>query len=81
MTDPQGTRWHRRTAGRLLEALAAGERYFTDGVHLYRFVGWVRRSRTAVLAEIEDCQSLAVVLTTREELRALALRPVTPSRA
>jgi hypothetical protein len=31
------------------------DRYFTDGVNLYRFVGWVNRSVNAMLAELEDC--------------------------
>jgi hypothetical protein len=79
--DAQPTRWHRRTAGRLTDAFAAGERYFTDGVHLYRFVGWIRRSRSAVLAEVEDCYSLTVVLATLEDLRRLPLRPVVAAGA
>jgi len=56
-------------------------RYLTDGVHLYRFIGWVGRSVQATLAELEDCRSLDVVLVTREDLVASRLRPVRPVAA
>jgi hypothetical protein len=51
-------------------------RYFTDGVNLYRFVGWISRSVNAKLAELEDCRSLAIVLVRAEELTRSTLRPV-----
>jgi len=51
-------------------------RYFTDGVNLYRFVGWVNRSVSAMLAELEDCRSLEVVVVSAEDLARSTLRPV-----
>lgn len=56
--------------------------YLTDGLNLYRFIGWVGGSMHAALAELEDCRSLDVVLVRAEELRRARLRPVfaSPSR-
>jgi hypothetical protein len=50
------------------------DRYFTDGVSLYRLVGWIIRPSEAPLAELEDCRSLDTVMLERDDL--LALRPV-----
>ena len=54
----------------------APERYFTDGVNLYRLVGWLERPDRPPLVELEDCRSLSTTLLEREELEALALLPV-----
>jgi len=43
---------------------------------LYRFVGWVNRSVSAMLAELEDCRSLEVVVVSAEDLARSTLRPV-----
>jgi hypothetical protein len=51
-------------------------RYFTDGVKLYRFVGWVHRSVSGMLAEFEDCRSLDVLLVNIDSLGRTGLRPV-----
>ena len=53
--------------------------YFTDGVNLYRFVGWVNRSVNAMLAELEDCRSLDVLLVSAEDLGRSTLRPISCS--
>lgn len=50
--------------------------YFTDGVNLYRFVGWIDRSVNAMFAELEDCRSLDIVLVSVEDLARSVLRPV-----
>jgi hypothetical protein len=36
--------------------------YFTDGINLYRFLGWVDGSEHRALAAVEDCRSLDVLL-------------------
>ena len=51
-------------------------RYYTDGVKLYRFVSWVHRSLSGVLAEFEDCHTLDVVLVSIDSLGHSRLRPV-----
>jgi len=48
-------------------------RYMTDGTNLYRFVGWLTRGR---LAELEDCRSLAILVTPAEEIESSRLLPV-----
>jgi len=50
-------------------------RYLTDGVNLYRFVGWVDDSVDSMVA-LEDCRSLDVVLVSSAELTAGTLRAV-----
>ena len=50
--------------------------YFTDGMNLYRFVEWLARSETGMVAILEDCRSLAVLLVTAERLGTNELRPV-----
>lgn len=55
------------------------QRYFTDGVRLYRLVCWVSRSVNAKLAALEDCRSLEIVLIRGEDLARGALRPVLPA--
>jgi len=50
--------------------------YFTDGVNLYRLVGWLERRTEPLLAEIEDCRTLDCALLERAVLVALGLRPV-----
>ena len=54
----------------------SGQRYFTDGINLYRFIEWLARSETGTLAIVEDCRSLAILLVTAERLGATELRPV-----
>jgi hypothetical protein len=39
--------------------------YFTDGINLYRFLGWVDGSDHRTLAAVEDCRSLEVLLVSR----------------
>jgi hypothetical protein len=51
-------------------------RYYTDGVKLYRFVSWVHRSLSGVLAEFEDCHTLDVLLVSIDSLGHSRLRPV-----
>ena len=51
-------------------------RYYTDGVRLYRFVGWVSRSLSGMLAEFEDCHTLDVLLVSIERAGHPRLRPV-----
>jgi len=52
------------------------DRYFTDGINLFRLAGWLSRPRQAPLAELEDCRSLHSTLLERDGLVALDLRPV-----
>jgi hypothetical protein len=52
------------------------ERYFTDGVNLFRLVGWLSRPCEPPLAELEDCSSLYSDLLERDDLDELALHPV-----
>ena len=51
-------------------------RYYTDGVKLYRFVSWVHRSLSGVLAEFEDCHTLDVLLVSIDSLGHSRWRPV-----
>ena len=51
------------------EASRASRLYLTDGGHLYRFLDWVGRSRKSMLAAVEDCRSLEIVLVSAERLR------------
>lgn len=51
-------------------------RYFTDGVRLYRFIGWVGKSLGCMVAELEDCASLDVMLVRVEGQRLRGLRPL-----
>ncbi|MGO9499710.1 MAG: hypothetical protein ACLQA5_23810 [Solirubrobacteraceae bacterium] len=51
-------------------------RYYTDGVRLYRFVGWLNRSLSGMLAEFEDCHTLDVLLVSIERTGRPRLRPV-----
>jgi hypothetical protein len=57
-------------------ARSPGARYFTDGVNLFRFVGWLSRTLEEKLAELEDCRSLDILLVTASELDGSALRQV-----
>jgi hypothetical protein len=50
--------------------------YFTDGVRLYRFVGWVSRSVNQMLAVLEDCRSFEVLLVAADDLVRTRLRPI-----
>jgi hypothetical protein len=45
-------------------------RYFTDGGRLYRFVEWVVRSKQSMLAVVEDCGSLEILIVRADELNA-----------
>ena len=51
--------------------------YLTDGVRLYRFLGWII---DGCFAEFEDCHSLEVVLVPTRELVGRGLRHVTPAQ-
>jgi hypothetical protein len=52
------------------------DRYFTDGVNLYRIVTALGNSSGDAVIGLEDCRSFEVVLVTAEEFRGLRLRPV-----
>ena len=52
------------------------DRYFTDGINLYRVAAWVSRPGEQPLAELEDCHSLHSTLLERDALVELALEPV-----
>jgi hypothetical protein len=59
----------------------ASQRYFTDGVNLYRFITWLSNAGDSSWAAIEDCRSLDLVIVSAEHLGAAALRRVPSSRA
>jgi hypothetical protein len=61
-------RWTRRPARPDPSRLTRG--YFTDGGRLYRFIDWVVRSRQSMLAVVEDCGSLEILVVRAEELNA-----------
>jgi hypothetical protein len=61
-------RWTRRSARP--EPSKATRRYFTDGGRLYRFIDWVVRSRESMLAVVEDCGSLEILIVRAEHLDA-----------
>lgn len=61
-------RWMRRPTRR--EASKAGRLYFTDGGRLYRFIDWVVRSKDSMLAVVEDCESLEILIVRADELDA-----------
>jgi hypothetical protein len=42
----------------------------TDGGRLYRFIDWVVRSRQSMLAVVEDCGSLEILIVRAEQLNA-----------
>jgi hypothetical protein len=44
--------------------------YFTDDGRLYRFLAWVARSRESMVAAVEDCRSLEILLITGEDLKS-----------
>ncbi len=58
-----------------LESQSRGERYLTDGVELYRFLGRVARG-ACELVGMENCRSLEIVLVPITELRRGRLRVV-----
>jgi hypothetical protein len=73
--------WMRRRAGMGVwpacpESPFWAHRYYTDGVRLYRFVGWVHRSLNGLLAEFEDCHTLDVLLVSIDRASHARLRPV-----
>ena len=73
--------WRRRRAGTRLRLACPdspfwAHRYYTDGVRLYRFVGWVHRSLNGTLAEFEDCLNLDVLLVSIDGGNHPRLRPV-----
>jgi len=47
--------------------------YFTDGVHLYRMIGWLSRHAETPLAELEDCRTLKCTLRSRADLARMGL--------
>jgi hypothetical protein len=57
--------------------LESVEPYFTDGIDLYRFTGWVRRSESSSPAAVEDCRSLAIPLVSADYLTMPTLRAIT----
>jgi hypothetical protein len=52
------------------EPSRATRRYFTDGGRLYRFIDCVVRSRQSMLAVVEDCGSLEILIVRAEQLNA-----------
>jgi len=58
-------RWTRRP-----EPSRDTQRYFTDGGRLYRFVDWVVNSTQSMLAVVEDCGSLEILMVSAEQLNA-----------
>ena len=44
--------------------------YFTDDGRLYRFLAWVARSRASMVAAVEDCRSLEILLITGQDLKS-----------
>ena len=50
--------------------------YLTDGIKLYRYAGAAVSNTAEQLIQLEDCQSLEILLFDLDELRALRLRPV-----
>jgi hypothetical protein len=51
--------------------------YFTDGARLYRLVGWIHRSVSGMVAELEDCLTLDILIVNVHELKRGQLMPVT----
>jgi hypothetical protein len=51
------------------EPSRATRRYFTNGGDLYRFIEWVARSKESMVAAVEDCRSLEILLVSAEQLR------------
>jgi hypothetical protein len=43
--------------------------YFTDGGRLYRLIVWIDRSKESMLAAVEDCRTLEILLVSAEQLR------------
>jgi hypothetical protein len=76
-----GTGHRARDAGSAVRVERGGDRYFTDGVSLYRMVDDLGRSSGHALVGLEDCRSFEVVLMAASEFRALRLRPVRPAGA
>jgi hypothetical protein len=52
------------------EPSRATRRYFTDGGRLYRFVEWIVRTRDSMLAVVEDCGSLEILIVRADQLDA-----------
>lgn len=52
------------------DATGSVRRYFTDGGRLYRFVEWVVGRKDSVLAVVEDCGSLELLIVRPEQLNA-----------
>jgi hypothetical protein len=50
--------------------------YLTDGTKLYRYAGAAVSNTAEQLIQLEDCESLELLLFDLDELRALRLRPV-----
>jgi hypothetical protein len=50
------------------EPSGATRRYFTDGGRLYRFIDLVARSKESMLAVVEDCGSLEILIVRAEQL-------------
>ncbi|HEY2161569.1 MAG TPA: hypothetical protein VGH24_09705 [Solirubrobacteraceae bacterium] len=65
-----------RQPARARRAQQSVERYFTDGINLYRFLGWVDRSDDPSLAAVEDCRSLELLLVSGHCLNRPGVRLV-----
>jgi hypothetical protein len=61
-------RWTRRATW--ADPRSTTRRYFTDGGRLYRFIDWVVRSRHSMLAVVEDCASLEILIVRADQLNA-----------
>jgi hypothetical protein len=61
-------RWTRRSTRP--DPSRATRGYFTDGGRLYRFIDWMVRSRQSMLAVVEDCESLEILVVRAEDLNA-----------
>ncbi len=53
-------------------------RYLTDGVNLFRYVGFFDSGVSRMIG-LENCRTLTVLLLTTSELRTSRLRPVIPA--
>jgi hypothetical protein len=52
------------------EPSIATRRYFTDGGRLYLLVEWIVRTRDSMLAVVEDCGSLEILIVRADQLDA-----------
>jgi hypothetical protein len=71
-----GTEPQRSFAEAITDREGRINRYLTDGVDLYRFMGTMV-SRAGEMVGIENCSSLDIMLVPADELRRRSFRPVT----